>query len=74
MFLTPEQRAVLMRDGAVSVSVDGVDCVVLRADVYDRLKQQSTPQNAARPREFDLDAPAGWISDAGDIDVDDYVS
>lgn len=39
MVLTNEQRLALDQDGLVPVSIDGVSCVVLRAEVFQRIKQ-----------------------------------
>lgn len=39
MILTNEQRAALDQGGLVPLTIDGVSCVVLRADLLDRIKR-----------------------------------
>jgi hypothetical protein len=74
MFLTPEQMAMLNQKGTVPITIDGTECVVVRADVFDRLQRESKPEATARPREIDLDFPAGWNEDGSEVDVDDYLA
>lgn len=38
MTFTQEQREAIEQAGSVAVSIDGIDCVVLRADVYDQVR------------------------------------
>jgi hypothetical protein len=38
MTLSNEQRAAVQNNGAVPINIDGIDCVVLRADVFDKVK------------------------------------
>ena len=39
MTLTPEQREVVQADGTVPMTIDGIECVVLRADLDARVKR-----------------------------------
>ena len=39
MELTVEQHAVLATGGNVRVTVDGLDCVVLRSDIFERVSK-----------------------------------
>src|SRR5262249_10175792 len=39
MILTKEQRAALDQGGLVPLTIDGVSCVMLRADLLDRLER-----------------------------------
>lgn len=39
MILTLEQRNALARGGNVHLTVDGLDCVVLRSDIFERVSQ-----------------------------------
>ena len=39
MELTHEQHAVLATGGNVRVTVDGLDCVVLRSDIFERVSK-----------------------------------
>ncbi|HET6880894.1 MAG TPA: hypothetical protein VFI31_12105 [Pirellulales bacterium] len=38
MTFTNEQREAVERAGSVALNIDGIDCVVLRADVYDQVR------------------------------------
>lgn len=38
MTFTKEEREAIEQAGSVAVTVDGIDCVVLRAEVYDRVR------------------------------------
>ena len=38
MTLTNEQRSVILSKGNLPITVDGVDCVLVRTDVFNRLK------------------------------------
>lgn len=38
MTFTQEERKAIEHAGSVAVTVDGIDCVVLRAEVYDRVR------------------------------------
>jgi hypothetical protein len=38
MTFTKEQREAIERKGSASMTIDGIDCVVLRADIYDKLE------------------------------------
>lgn len=38
MTFTKEEREAIEQAGSVPVTVDGIDCVVLRAKVYDRVR------------------------------------
>lgn len=37
MTFSKEQREAVERTGSIAVNIDGIDCVVLRADVYDQV-------------------------------------
>ena len=37
MTLTNEQRSVILAKGKLPITVDGVDCVLVRTDVFNRL-------------------------------------
>ena len=37
MTLTNEQRAAITTAGNVRINVDGIDCVLVRSDIYDRV-------------------------------------
>lgn len=68
MTLTGDERAQLEREGVVRVVVDGVDCVVMRADLFERMKL-GLGSTGARPP-----TPDAWDGPASAIDIDDYVS
>ena len=38
MTFTKEQREAVERQGAIAITIDGIDCVVLRADLYDQVR------------------------------------
>jgi hypothetical protein len=38
MTLTKEQRETIEHAGSVAVTIDGIECVILRADVYDQVR------------------------------------
>jgi hypothetical protein len=38
MTLTEEQRVAIETTGKVRISVDGIDCVLVRTDVFDRVQ------------------------------------
>lgn len=38
MTLTTDQRAAIEEAGSVPVSVDGLDCVLIRSDIFNRLR------------------------------------
>jgi len=38
MTFTKEQREAIEQAGSVAVTIDGIDCIVLRADVFDQVR------------------------------------
>lgn len=38
MTLTSDQRAAIETNGSVPLSVDGLDCVLVRSDIFDRVR------------------------------------
>lgn len=42
MTFTKEQRESIERNGSVAVNIDGIECVVLRADIYDQVRDVFT--------------------------------
>ena len=38
MTFTAEQRQVIETTGIVPITIDGIECVVVRADLYERMK------------------------------------
>jgi hypothetical protein len=69
MTLTAEQRALLDREGVVPLMIDGTACVIVRVDVFERLKRvhASAVDHPPPLRE-------GWEAPDDAIDADEYVS
>jgi hypothetical protein len=73
MTFTPEQRQAVEANGTVPMTIDGIDCVVLRADLYQRVKQAIDYEDSdLEPEKAYPAILEAWDSEGSPQDAEDY--
>jgi hypothetical protein len=73
MTFTNEQRRAVEASGTVPMTIDGIECVVLRADVYDRVKRTLAYDDSEMEPEKAYPAVLeAWDSEGSPQDAEDY--
>ncbi len=72
MILSADQLKALQSGSPVPVKLDGTDCVVLRKDLYDKVKGLIYDDSEMDPRETYPAVLAAWDQDDNPDDYESY--
>jgi hypothetical protein len=72
MILTKEEHQAITTIGNVPVNVDGIDCVLVRADIFERLRDILAAGNSDDPRAAYPAVLRAWDQDDNPADYEDY--
>ena len=73
MTFTKEQRRAVETNGMVPITIDGIDCVVVRADLYDRAKGTiEYDDSEMEPEKAYPTVLEAWDSQGSPQDAEDY--
>lgn len=73
MTFTIQQREAVETGGTLPIKIDGIDCVVVRADVFDRLKKViQYDDRELQPEQFYPAVIEAWDSEGSPRDAEDY--
>ena len=73
MTFTKEQREAVETSGTVPMTIDGIPCVVVRADVYDRVKRiVEYDDSEMHPDQAYPVMLEAWDADGSPQDAEDY--
>jgi hypothetical protein len=73
MTFTKEQREAVESVGTVEITIDGIPCVVLRADIYERVKGiVDYDDSEMDPDEFLPAVLEAWDASGSPQDAEDY--
>ena len=73
MIFTKGQRKAVETSGTVPMTIDGIECVVLRADLYDRVKRIiEYNDDEMKPEEAYPAILEAWDSEGSPQDAEDY--
>lgn len=70
MTFTKEQRDLIEKQGTIPLLIDGIECVVMRADLFDRVKRiVAYDDRELQPEETYAAALEAWDADGSPQDV-----
>ena len=73
MTFTVQQREAVETGGTVPINIDGIDCVVVRADIFNQLKKVvEYDDRELQPEQFYPAVVEAWDSDGSPQDAKDY--
>ena len=72
MILTKEEHQAITSVGNVPVTVDGIDCVLVRADVFERVRSLLAAGGGEDPRSAYPAVLRAWDQDDNPADYEEY--
>jgi hypothetical protein len=72
MILSADQLSAIQRGSPVPINLDGTDCVVLRKDLYDKVKGLIYDDSEVDPREMYPAVLSAWDQDDNPDDYESY--